>query len=256
MRKITIAILISCLCSLLSSCSQEKEEPIQLTISAAASMKDVLTELKELYEQNHQVELLFNFGGSGALKEQIIQGAPVDLFISASKDHVDELVKKQRILANYHSPLVANSLVLITPKIDNNIQLRLSNLQDHTIKKIAIGIPETVPAGSYAKEVLQNAKLWNLIEDKLIYTKDVSQVLTYVETKNVDAGIVYKTDALTSKKVEVTENINPSLHSPIMYYYGVLEYTTNSKESKSLFEFLQSPAAQQVFKKYGFNVLD
>jgi molybdate transport system substrate-binding protein len=255
-RKITIAILISCLFSLLSSCSQEKEEPIQLTISAAASMKDVLTELKELYEQNHQVELLFNFGGSGALKEQIIQGAPVDLFISASKDHVDELVETQRILANYHSPLVANSLVLITPKIDNNIQLRLSNLQDHTIEKIAIGIPETVPAGSYAKEVLQNAKLWNLIEDKLIYTKDVSQVLTYVETKNVDAGMVYKTDALTSKKVEVTENINPSLHSPIMYYYGVLEYTTNSKESKSLFEFLQSTAAQQVFKKYGFNVLD
>lgn len=256
MRKITIAILISCLFSLLSSCSQEKEEHIQMTISAAASMKDVLTELKELYEQNHQVDLLFNFGGSGALKQQIIQGAPVDLFISASKDHVDELVEKEHILTNYHSPLVANSLVLIAPKNDNSIHLRLSHLQGQSIEKIAIGIPETVPAGSYAKEVLQNAKLWNQIEDKLIYTKDVSQVLTYVETKNVDAGIVYKTDALTSKKVEVTENINPSLHSPIMYYFGVLANTTNSKESKSLFEFLQSPTAQQVFTKYGFNVLD
>ncbi|MGS2779103.1 molybdate ABC transporter substrate-binding protein [Robertmurraya sp. GLU-23] len=256
MRKITIAILISCLFSLLSSCSQESEEHIQMTISAAASMKDVLTELKELYEQNHQVDLLFNFGGSGALKQQIIQGAPVDLFISASKDHVDELVEKEHILTNYYSPLVANSLVLIAPKTDNSIHLRLSNLQGQSIEKIAIGIPETVPAGSYAKEVLLNAKLWNQIENKLIYTKDVSQVLTYVETKNVDAGIVYKTDALTSKKVEVTENINPSLHSPIMYYFGVLANTTNSKESISLFEFLQSPAAQQVFKKYGFNVLD
>lgn len=219
-------------------------------------MKDVLTELKELYEQNHQVELLFNFGGSGALKQQIIQGAPVDLFISASKDHVDELVEKQYIPANYHSPLVANSLVLITPKNDNRIILTLSDLQDQSIEKIAIGIPETVPAGSYAKEVLQNAKLWSQIEDKLIYTKDVSQVLTYVETENVDAGMVYKTDAFSTKKVEVTENINPSLHSPIMYYLGVLKKTTNRIESQSLFEFLQSSAAQQVFKKYGFNVLD
>jgi molybdate transport system substrate-binding protein len=255
-RKITIAILILFLVSLLSSCNQKKEERIQLTISAAASMKDVLTELKQLYEQDHQVELLFNFGGSGSLKQQIIQGAPVDLFISASKDHMDELVEKQRILSNYHSPLVGNSLVLITPKNENHAELSLTTLKDQTIEKIAIGIPETVPAGSYAKEALHNAQLWNQVKEKLIYTKDVSQVLTYVETKNVNAGIVYKTDAKTSKKIVVTENIDSSLHSPIMYYYGVLENTNNSEKSKSVFEFLQTPAAQQVFEKYGFYVLE
>lgn len=256
MRKISIAILLSFLFSFLSSCSQEKEERIQLTISAAASMKDVLTELKQLYEQDHQVELLFNFGGSGSLKQQIIQGAPVDLFISASKDHMDDLVEKKRILSAYHSPLVGNSLVLITPKDEINAELGLTTLRDPTIGKIAIGIPETVPAGSYAKEVLHNAKLWDQVKEKLIYTKDVSQVLTYVETKNVNAGIVYKTDALTSKKIEITEDIDPALHSPILYYYGVLDKTSNNEKSRSVFEFLQTPAAQQVFKKYGFYVLE
>lgn len=254
MKKITFTVLIFCLFGILSSCSQEKEEPVPLTISAAASMSNALAELKELYEQDHPVQLLFNFSGSGALKQQIIQGAPVDIFISASKEHMDELVEKDMMLTNYHSSLVANSLVLITPKNEDGVQVTLSTLQN--LNKIAIGIPEVVPAGSYAKEALQNANIWNQVESKLIYTKDVSQVLTYVESKNVDAGLVYKTDALASKKVEMTENIDPSLHSPILYDYGVLKNTQNMKESKSFFDFLQSPAAQQVFEKYGFNVLD
>lgn len=253
-KKTTVAILILCLFGLLCSCSREKEEAVPLTISAAASMSNVLTELKEIYEQDHHVELLFNYGGSGALKQQIIQGVPVDIFISASKVHMDELVERDMMLTNYHSSLVANSLVLITPKNGDTVPVTLSTLQNQN--KIAIGIPEVVPAGSYAKEALQNAGFWNQIESKLIYTKDVSQVLTYVESKNVDAGLVYKTDALASKKVEITEHIDPSLHSPILYDYGVLKNTKYIKESKSFFNFLQTPAAQKVFVKYGFNVLD
>lgn len=252
MKKITFTVLIFCLFGLLSSCSQEKEEPVPLTISAAASMSNALAELKALYEQDHHVQLLFNYGGSGALKQQIIQGAPVDIFISASKEHMDELVDKDMMLPNYHTTLVGNSLVVITPKNKNSVDL--NTLQNQT--KIAIGIPEAVPAGSYAKEALQNANIWNQVESKLIYTKDVSQVLTYVESKNVDAGLVYKTDALASKKVEVTEIIDPSLHTPILYEYGVLKNSQNLKESKSFFDFLQSAKAQKVFEKYGFNVLD
>jgi molybdate transport system substrate-binding protein len=254
LKKITVAIVILGLFGLLCSCSQEKEEVVPLTISAAASMSNVLTELKELYEQDHRVELLFNYGGSGALKQQIIQGAPVDIFISASKEHLNELDEREMILTPFHSSLVANSLVLITPKNEDSVTVTLSTLKNQN--KIAIGIPEVVPAGSYAKEALQKANIWNSIDSKIIYTKDVSQVLTYVESKNVDVGVVYKTDALASNDVNITENIDPSLHSPILYDYGVLKNTQNIKESKSFFNFLQTPAAQKVFVKYGFNVLD
>ena len=119
-------------------------------------------------------------------------------------------------------------------------------------EKIALGTRETVPAGQYGVESLQNMKLWSAVESKIVYTKDVRQVLTYTETENVDAGIVYKTDALVSDKVSVVASANEDTHTPIIYPVGVIKDSKHVKEAEDFYHFLQSDEAMKVFEKYGF----
>ncbi|MBB3113242.1 molybdenum ABC transporter molybdate-binding protein [Paenibacillus phyllosphaerae] len=130
----------------------------------------------------------------------------------------------------------------------------VKDLTDKEIKKVAIGQPESVPAGQYAKETLTARKVWDTLENKLVYAKDVRQVLTYVETGNVDAGFVYKTDALTSKKVKNAINVLPSVHAPTLYPAGVLKESEHAAEATAFYTYPQSKEANTVFKKYGFKL--
>lgn len=244
------------LVGLLAACSgQEKEvvanEPVELTISAAASLQDALEELQTIYEKEHDsIKILFNFGGSGALQQQILQGAPVDLFLSAAEDKFDALVEKEMIDQQQGTDLLANELVLVVPK--NNAK-QIHSFEDlQQAGKIALGTPETVPAGQYGVDTLKNMQLWDSLEPKVVYTKDVRQVLTYTETENVDAGIVYQTDALVSKKVDVVATADESMHAPIIYPVGVLKASKHTQEAEDFYHFLQINEAMNVFKKYGF----
>nr|WP_318502439.1 molybdate ABC transporter substrate-binding protein [Bacillus sp. T3] len=227
---------------------------VDLTISAAASLQDALNEIKAKYEKEHSnVNITYNFGGSGALYQQIIQGAPVDLFFSAAKDQFDLLVNDGFIEKNQSKDLIGNELVLIIPK---GAQTGIQSFQDiEKAEKISIGIPETVPAGKYAKETLVNLDIWKRVESKLVFAKDVRQVLTYVETGNVDAGMVYKTDALTSNKVKVMTTAQNNLHSPIVYPVGILKKTANPEEALNFFEYLQTQESMKILYKYGFKNL-
>ncbi len=130
----------------------------------------------------------------------------------------------------------------------------VKQLTDKGIDNIAIGQPESVPAGQYAKETLVARNVWNALEGKLVYAKDVRQVLTYVETGNVDAGFVYKTDALTSDKVKIALKIWPEVHSPIVYPVGIVKETKHGKEAKAFYEYLNSKAAGDIFAHYGFTL--
>lgn len=244
------------LVGLLSGCGKQESnsnttEQIELTISAAASLQDSLQELKKSYEKEHpSIKITFNFGGSGALQQQILKGAPVDLFFSAAKDKFDGLVTEGFIDKKKGTDLLVNELVLVVPtKNEKQIQ----SFEDlKKAGKIALGTPETVPAGQYGVESLQNMKLWKALESKVVYTKDARQVLTYTETENVDAGIVYKTDALVSKKVDVIATVNGDIHTPIIYPVGVLKNSKHTKEAEDFYNYLQSDEAMQVFEKYGF----
>jgi molybdate transport system substrate-binding protein len=241
-----------------SKTPDEKElETIELTISAAASLEDAMNEMKPLFEkENKNVKLLFNYGGSGSLQKQIIQGAPVDLFFSAAKEQYNDLVTKGLIDNTHGKDLLENSLVLIIPK-ESNDRIKgfkdLINLQDG---KLALGTPEAVPAGKYGKQTLENMNIWKQVENNLVFAKDVRQVLTYVETGNVNAGIVYKTDALTSDKVEIAEEAIPTSHDPIIYPVGILKGTKHMQAAESFFQFLQEQSAKEIFEKYGFIVTD
>jgi len=244
------------LVGLLAACgNQEKEaatnEPVELTISAAASLQDALEELKTTYEQQHDtIKILYNFGGSGALQQQILQGAPADLFFSAAKDKFDALVEKEMIDQKLGTDLLANDLVLIVPKSNEKQIQSFEDLQQ--AGKIALGTPETVPAGQYGVDTLKNMQLWDSLESKVVYTKDVRQVLTYTETENVDAGMVYKTDALVSDKVNVVATADDAMHAPIIYPVGVLKASKHAQEAEDFYHFLQSDEAMDVFEKYGF----
>lgn len=244
------------LTSILSSCGQKEEkqrvnsgESIELTISAASSLQGVLSEMRTRYEKKHpNIKITYNFGASGALQQQIAQGAPVDLFFSAAEDKYDELVNKGFIETDAGTNLLKNELVLIVPA-----NSKLKGFEDlPKADRISIGTPESVPAGKYAKESLETLNLWNEIESKIVYAKDVRQVLTYVETGNVDAGIVYKTDPVNSDKVKIAATANEKSHSPIVYPVGVIKNSSHEKEAKAFYEFLKKEESLKTFEDFGF----
>jgi molybdate transport system substrate-binding protein len=240
---------------LLFGCTHPAEEKVTLTISAAASMKDVLHSIKEQYEAKHpSVQLSFNFASTGTLKKQIEQGAPVDLFISASPDVFKELKKRGFIMPRQNNHLVYNELVLIASKTGKAPIHSPEDLANKNIKAIAIGIPETVPAGAYAKQWLEAVHVWDQVKEKLILAKDVRQVLTYVESGNAETGIVYRTDALSSKNVHIVAKAPSSSHEPIVYEAGVIQSSPHKKEAEQFFNYLQGNEAKKIFKDWGFMV--
>jgi molybdate transport system substrate-binding protein len=230
----------------------QAEQNVDLTISAAASLSEVMNVIQEAYEEKHpEVTLQFNFGGSGSLQQQISQGAPTDLFFSAAEDKYDVLVEEGIIAEEDGVDLLQNELVLIVPK-ENPAVDRFEDLVRDEIDTVSMGTPETVPAGKYAKESLEQIGIWEEMESKVVYAKDVRQVLSYVETGNVDAGIVYRTDALNSDEIEIVESADPDTHSPIIYPVGVIKNSDQYEVATQFYEFLQSEEAVKVFEEYGF----
>lgn len=235
--------------------SVEPLELVELTISAAASMTDALKEIQTAYEANHpNITLSFNFGASGALQQQIEQGAPADLFLSAAVKNMTALIDKELIDANQQVNLLANELVVAIPTDAKTAIESVNDLTKAEVKTVAIGIPESVPAGNYAKEALTSANLWDALQSKSVQAKDVRQVLQYVETGNADAGFVYKTDALTSEQVEIAFTVDASSYKAIQYPIGIVKATKHSKEAEEFYTYLQSQESLDVFIKYGFSV--
>jgi molybdate transport system substrate-binding protein len=223
-----------------------------LLISAAASLKEALEEIKPLYQQSKpHVNINYNFGSSGALQQQIEQGAPADIFISAAKKQVDALEQKGLLVPGTRNIIAKNRLVLVVPKNVVGITSFYS-LKDAKVKKIAIGEPRSVPAGQYAQQVLEKLKIWSEIKSKLVFANNVRQVLASVESGNADAGLVYITDAKISDKVKVVVTADEKYHSPIIYPLAVVKRSKNVDAAKEFSQSLSSNQAKTVFKKYGF----
>lgn len=223
----------------------------EVTVSAAVSLKNALDDISTLYErQKPDVRLRFNLGGSGTLMRQIEQGAPVDVLISASPDEMNELKSRGMLLSDTERVLLKNRIVLIVPA-GNSAASSFKDLEKPEVKRIAIGQPETVPAGTYAKQVLTHLGLYDRLKSKLILGKDVRQVLTYVASGNVDAGIVYSTDAKISNEVKIVATAQEDWHSPVIYPVAVLKNSSHAA-AKDFEAFLFSPAARAAFEKYGF----
>ena len=235
---------------------QQTTQPVELNISAAASLKDALTEIQRNYQsKDPNAKLTFNFGGSGDLQKQIEQGAPVDIFISAAPKEMDELDAKGLVNKATRKNVVGNQLALVVPQNSTLGLTKFEDLAKPAVKQIGIGEPTTVPAGQYAQEVLEKLGIWNDAKGKTIPDKDVRAVLTHVESGNVDAGIVYKTDAATSDKVKIIAEAPEGSHQQIVYPAAVLTGTKQQQAAEDFLAYLNDPTSQSVFQKYGFILL-
>ena len=224
----------------------------ELTVSAAISLKDSLDEIGSIYEKAHpEVKISFNYGGSGTLQRQIEQGAPVDIFFSAAEKQMDDLQAKGLVDAESRRNIVRNQLVLIAP-VSNTTIYTFQDLSNPATKIVALGEPATVPAGMYARQTLEHLGLLASVEKKIVLAKDVRAVLTYVETGNADAGLVYQTDAQGSAKVRIVAVAPADSHEPIVYPAAILKGAKNLPDAKSFFAFLSGTEAREIFQKHGF----
>lgn len=225
----------------------------ELMISAAASLTDVLNEIKPKFEDEHlDIVLTFNFGSSGKLAQMIRQGAPSDVFLSASGTDMDKLQSEALILEDTRSNFAENELVLITNKEQPTNLTSFEEISSANAKHFAIGEPESVPVGRYTKEVLEHLGLWGSLQGSLVLGSDVRQVLTHVEMGNAQIGVVYSSDAFISDRVKVIARANTEWHNPIFYPGAVVSDTSRPEAAKVFLEFLTSEVGQEILTNYGF----
>lgn len=254
MKKNNFLILILLLflsCTFITGC-QSTANKDELIISAAASMKDSMLAIKTAYEDEHpDITITLNFGSSGSLQHQIEQGSPTDLFISASQSKMQALEDQELLLDSSRKKLLTNELVLIAPK-DTTITGNFDTLLIKDFTSFAIGEPASVPAGKYAKEALENLDYYKDLTDKLIFAKDVREVLTWVETGNVDGGIVYATDAKTTDNITVVAHAPIDAYTPIEYPVAIIKTTPHETLAKDFMQYLFSDNGLTIFESYGF----
>lgn len=224
----------------------------RITVLAAASLSEALQALAPPFAAATGHTVRFNFGASGALARQIQEGAPADVFISADELRIEQLEKAGRLRAGTRRTLLANTLVVVVGTASEVSVATLADLQKPAIRRIAIGEPATVPAGTYTQEHLQKVGLWRSLSEKCVPLDTVRAVLAAVEAGNAEAGFVYRTDALISRKVRLAYAL-PREEGPAITYAGaVLQDARQPEVARAFLDWLGQPAAQAVLVKYGF----
>jgi molybdate transport system substrate-binding protein len=224
----------------------------ELIVSAAASLTNAMHEVSAQFEKTYPgTKILGNFAASGSLVQQMAQGAPVDVFAAADQTTMDQAQEKNLIVPGSRKSFVSNRLVLIAP-VDSKLALSsLKELAGPGVKRVAVGNPATVPAGRYAQAALVEGKLWDKLSPRFIMAGSVRQVLDYVSRGEVDAGLVYATDAAIAQgKVKVIQTVTEPV--PILYPIAVTASTDKKTLAQSFVDFVLSPPAQEIFHKFGF----
>ena len=251
-----LMLLVGCSSVTNLNSTKDVETPVktEIVISAAASLKQVMAEIKPLYrEQYPHVAIIYNFAASGTLQRQIEQGAPVDIFISADRAKIKSLQQQDLLASDTISSLLQNRIVLITEQNNNLAINSFTDLTTAEIDTIALGEPLSVPAGKYAQEVLNYFQVAEQIKDKVVYGKDVRQVLNYVATGNADVGLVYLTDAeVGSNRVKIIAIAPTQAHSTIDYAIAVIRDSNNPQAAREFIQFLKTDRVRDIFTKYGF----
>lgn len=252
---VAIALILATILNWLNPSAVVAQTNATLLVSAAASLQDALKEIQPLFQKTQSnIKVNYNFGASGALQQQIEQGAPADIFFSAATKQMNALQDKNLILPDTRRNLLTNSLDLIVP---SNSRLNIdsfSQLTGTNVKRIAVGEFRSVPVGQYSEELFQKLGILQQVKPKLVFGNNVRNVLAAVESGNADAGIVYTTDAKTSDKVRVVATASENLSSPIVYPIAVISSSKNPEAAKEYIQLLTAKQARTVFEKYGFGI--
>lgn len=260
-KRISLILSMCLLVFSLAGCSKnqpsndennDQAKEITITVAAAASLKNCMDDkLIPMFEEKYSnIKVQGTYDSSGKLQTQIEEGAEVDVFMSAAMKQMKALNEKGLIAEDSIVELLENKIVLIVPK-GNNKDI---NTFEDVLKsdKIAIGDPESVPAGQYAKEAFENLGIWDKVSEKASLGTNVTEVLTWVSEGSADAGVVYSTDAASNDKVEVSAVAPEGSVSKVIYPVGIVKATKNEDAAKKFAEFLKSDEAIKVFETYGF----
>lgn len=247
MKQITV---LSLLITLLFA---PQEQGAQLTVHAASSLTDAMKEIASAYEKQSEDKVRLNFDASSILARQIEEGAPADVFLSADEAKMDALEKKNLLAPNTRKTLLSNTLVIVVPAESHlPIPSAVDLATNGAVRKIALAQPATVPVGIYAKEYLTNLGLWPKVSPKVIPTQNARAALAAVESGNVEAGFVYKTDALISRRVKIACEIPAAEGPKISYPVAALAASADLAAAKKFLAYLERDPALAVFRKFGF----
>ncbi len=225
-----------------------------VTVFAAASLTDSLQQIAAGYEKTSGDKIVFNFGASGTLARQIEAGAPADIFFSADEAKANGLEKEGLLVNGSRKSLLGNALVIVTPP-DAAAVHSPDELTNAVIQRLAVGDVKYVPAGTYAKIYLEKKRLWRVLEPKVVPCENVRAVLAAVASGNVDAGVVYKTDAAISKNVRIAFEVPAADGPKISYPLALVKDSPQPAAAGKFMKYLEADAAAAVFQKFGFTVL-
>ena len=237
---------------LLSGCSNTSAEiDGELLVSAASSLTEVM---KKMEEEFHQIEpdikLSFNYGSSSKLRSQIEQGAPADLFLSASEKDMELLETQQLVEAESIVPFAENRLVLASlEEFPETVDFTEAVMNAE--EAIAVGEPDSVPVGEYSRQALESQELWKPLEGHLIYAKDARQVVTYIESGNAGLGIVYSSDAVISQEIKGILEV-PGQTNPVVYPGAIVAASEKQQAASIFLDFVTGPKGQAILEQYGF----
>ena len=229
-------------------------EPVELFVSAAASLTDVLAEIGEGYKAvAPNVTLTFNFGSSGTLQTQIEEGAPADLFFSAAQKQMTALKDKGLTVDDTIKSMLVNKVVLIVPANSDKGIASFEDVTTDKVKLVAVG-EASVPVGQYTEEIYTTLGTWDAVKAKANFGTDVRNVLSWVESGDVDCGIVYATDAATTDLVKIVAEAPEGSHKPVVYPAAVLKNAAHPDEAKAFLDYLSGPEATAAFEAAGFAI--
>lgn len=230
----------------------------KITVFAAASLTNALNEISAQYKQEKQADVVASYASSSTLARQIEQGAPANLFISADQQWMDYVINKNLMLTDSRHTLLGNDLVLIAPKDSklNNVVINKDTKWKSLLNggKLAVGDPDHVPVGIYAKESLEYLGAWDVVSPEMARTNNVRSGMALVERDEAPLGIVYGSDAVASDKVKVVGVFPTDSHKPVEYPMAVVKGQDN-KAVRDFYDYLKTPQAAEIFKKYGFSPL-
>ena len=242
-------------CLALSLIPQGLPERPPITVSAAISLTDALSAVAKEYAGAGRGGVRFNFAASNVLARQIVQGAPVDVFISADEAQMDVIAQAGLIQDGTRVDLLGNQLAVVVPSDRPRTFTSLAQIADPAFRRIAIGDPAAVPAGVYAKQYLEKEGLWAGVQQRIVPTSNVRAALTAVESGAADAAIVYRTDARHALRATVAWVVPVERGPRIVYPAAVVRGSKNAAEAASFLNFLRSASAERTFTRFGFTLL-
>jgi molybdate transport system substrate-binding protein len=235
--------------------SQNIPSPQAITVSAAVSLTDALSAIAKDYGGRGRGDVRFNFAASNVLARQIVEGAPVDVYISADEAQMDVVARAGLVHDGSRIDLLGNQLAVVVPSDRPRAWSGIAQIAGPEYRRIAIGDPAAVPAGVYAKQYLEKENLWTQVQPRIVPTANVRAAMAAVEAGAADAAIVYRTDARTALRATVAWVVPVERGPRIVYPAAIVRGTKRLEEARRFLDYLRGPDAERAFTRFGFTVV-